>query len=169
MISTESDKALPTIAQLEKLYPNVEFTFGVTLIANNCNFPDDSLGPSATVDWVSAIMVGLADRMTSMLNQLYNRNQLCAFFRKIKPDVAAWFSKIDDSADKLPLFAVQLSDDDGYVWVSWSGAAKLYNMTTGELKDSASMVPAEAHLYNLTAIYARMRHRLERTFNTPAK
>lgn len=141
-----------TLEDAEKLFPQVQFHFGVVSFLNGGVRPK-KIDYEEVVQPFKIVLCGLAEHLCPLLGKLVTNEQILTVCRIVAPAVAKAYFGEERSAQEI---VVDIFDDGKNKWLVFTGSNLCYNIATGESASGVAAKPAEAHLYHLSVISDRI-------------
>ena len=153
----------PSLEDAEKLFPRVEFNYGVVKFLNGGSRPS-VIDYHKEIEWPDVMLLALAERTTPLLGRILTGHQVMDLCRLLKQPVTDWLNTIKpdprpEGGWLIPDFYIDIADDGHALHAIWPGAPCSYDLRKNCEKvdrDCSELMPEEAHLYNMAIMYIKL-------------
>jgi hypothetical protein len=155
----------PSLEDVEKLFPKVEFQFGVVKFLNGGSRPH-LIDYHKEVEWPDVLLLALAEKLTPLVGRLLTGHQVMDICRLLRTPITNWLSRIPEGSTEIPDFIVDLADDGKRFILGWINSVEYSSFY--DLRDNCresqvlvGLAPEEAHLYNMAVMFIKLQRAVQ--------
>jgi hypothetical protein len=142
------------IEDLEKLFPLVDFHFGIPTFLNGGTRPK-LIDYNASVFWSDVLACGLAEHLCPLIGRLLTKEDLLRAIILSKGVLEQFSRAVNMGSTQWAVIA--FVEDGEKVYCLSNPAHGMFDVKTGKVYDYMLDMPVESHSYNLMALHKRLK------------